>query len=95
MTIKAEEMDTTLTLEIKIGQEFANLPPEMQSDLFFEAIKTLVKETLPRAVQKMKHPSTTFPFKVSGGLALVHENTVEGQNLLDELGIDLNKETPI
>lgn len=80
--------ETRMALEVHVGKHFAELPDGAQAVLFMETLKTLVGETLPVVVGKIKAPGTEFPFKIKVNVELADGNTVEGQNIMDDLNID-------
>jgi hypothetical protein len=86
--MEIREPETQITLEINVGKNFAELPDEAQMVLVMNTLKTLVSESLPRMVHKIKAPDTAYPFKIRVGVGLVDGNTVEGQNIMDDLNLD-------
>lgn len=86
--MEIREPETRISLEINIGKTFAELPDEAQQVLLLNSLTSIVGESLPRTVERIKAPDTEYPFKIKVTVGLVDGNTVEGQNIMDDLNID-------
>lgn len=80
--------ETNMSLEINVGKTFTELPEAAQMVLVINTLQTLVGQALPAMVGKIKAPETVFPFRIKVNVDLVDGNTVEGQNIMDDLNID-------